>query len=378
MKIFIIGSAHPLRGGGISTFNERLALALQSQGNEVTIYSFSLQYPGFLFPGKNQFTDEPAPENVNIVSVINSVHPLNWIKVGNRIKKEKPDLVIVRFWIPFMGASLGTIVRILKRNKHTKVLSIVDNLIPHESRIGDKLLTQYFVRPIDGFVSMSKEVLKDLQILNQPQPAEYCPHPLYDNYGEKLDKFEAQELLQLPQGKKYLLFFGFIRKYKGLDLLLEAMSDQRLIDENVQLIVAGEYYGDEPYYAGLIDSLGLRERVHLFTEFIPNEAVRLYFSAADCVVQPYRTATQSGISQVAFHFEKPLIVTDVGGLSEIVPDGKVGYVVQPEPHQIADAIIRFYENSKEEEFTLNIIEEKKKYSWDVFVGRILKLFERIG
>lgn len=375
MKIYIIGSAHPLRGGGISTFNERLASALRSEGHDVTIYSFSLQYPGFLFPGKNQFTDEPAPKHIKIESVINSINPVNWLKIGNRIKREDPDLVIVRFWIPFMGACLGTIIRVIRRNKHTKVISIVDNLIPHEKRVGDKLLTKYFVRPIDGFISMSKEVLKDLKILNQPQPAVFSPHPLYDNYGERLEKTSAQELLSLPKGKRYILFFGFIRKYKGLDLLLEAMADSRLQREDIHLIVAGEYYGEEEFYTGLIDRLKLKDRVHLFTDFIPNEEVRLYFSAADCVVQPYRTATQSGISQVAFHFEKPLIVTDVGGLSEIVPDGSVGYVVSPDSRKIADAIIRFYEDNVEEKFRLNIVEEKKKYSWEVFVQSIMRLYE---
>jgi glycosyltransferase involved in cell wall biosynthesis len=375
LKITIIGSAHPLRGGGISTFNERLAEVLQQGGHEVTIYSFSLQYPSFLFPGKNQFTDEPAPAGLKIVSAINSVNPFNWIKVGKALSKEMPDLVIVRYWLPFMGPAFGTILRGLKRNRHTKVISILDNVIPHEKRPGDVPFTKYFLKPVDAFLSMSHEVLNDLKKFDNRKPAVFSPHPVYDNYGEALTKKEARQTLHLPQDHPYILFFGFIRKYKGLDILLEAMADKRIARTDIKLVIAGEYYGDQEYYDSLIEKLGIRERLHLFTDFIPNNEVKNYFSAVDCVVQPYRTATQSGISQIAYHFGKPMIVTNVGGLPEIVPDGRVGFVTEVSAEAIADAIIKFYEENREAGFIKNLEEEKKKYSWEHFTGNIMRLYQ---
>jgi glycosyltransferase involved in cell wall biosynthesis len=351
---------------------------LQQEGHNVTIYSFSLQYPSFLFPGKNQFTDEPAPKDLKIRSVINSINPLNWIKTGRQIKTERPDLIIVRYWIPFMGPALGTIIRGAKRNIHTKVISILDNVIPHEKRPGDVPFTRYFLKPIDAFVCMSREVLRDLHKFEPLKPALFSPHPVYDNYGSMLNKAEARENLGIaPQGR-YIMFFGFIRKYKGLDILLEAMADERFARENIKLIVAGEYYGDREEYEALIDKLNIRDRLHLFTDFIPNSEVRNYFSAADVVVQPYRTATQSGISQIAYHFEKPMIVTNVGGLPEIVPDDVVGFVTEVDKKAIADAIIRFYDENKEAQFSDNLKEEKKKYSWDYFTQNIIKLYEQVG
>lgn len=376
MKIIIIGSAHPLRGGGISTFNERLAELFQEE-NEVILYSFSLQYPGFLFPGKNQFTDEPAPKNLKIKSVINSINPLNWIKVGFELKKEKADLIIVRYWLPFMGPSFGTILRIAKNKKTTKIVSILDNVIPHEKRFGDKGFTQYFLKPIDGFLSMSHEVLQDLKKFDTKKPTVYSPHPLYDNYGEAITKQAARRQLNLSEDGQYILFFGFIRKYKGLDILLEAMADERVKNTNIKLIIAGEYYGDEEFYTHLIKKHQLQKQIYLFTQFIPNEEVKLYFCAADCVVQPYRTATQSGISQIAYHFEKPMIVTNVGGLPEIVPNDKVGFVTDVSSKSIADAILNFYKLKKEEQFIENIKEEKKKYSWSYFIDNIKTLYNTI-
>lgn len=373
MKIVILGSAHPLRGGGIATFNEHMAQQLQQLGHEVSIYSFSLQYPSFLFPGKSQFTDEPAPEGLQIHSIINSINPINWIRVGNLIKHLKPDLIIVRFWLPFMGPCLGSILRIVKKNRHTKVVSIVDNLIPHEKRPGDLAFIKYFLKPIDAFVSMSKSVLQDLHQFT-PKKAIFHPHPLYDNYGSLLPREEACQLLQLNPEKHYLLFFGFIRKYKGLDLLLEAMGDERIKKLGVSLVIAGEFYDNRNAYDELIQQYDLKHQVHLFTEFIPNDAIRSYFSVADVIVQPYRTATQSGITQIAFHFEKPMIVTNVGGLAEVVPDGKVGVVAEPNARAIADAIIRFYQLSTEE-LHQHILEEKEQYRWELFLQKLIALVE---
>lgn len=370
MKIAIIGPAHPLRGGGISTFNERLAAVLQQQGHEVVIYSFSLQYPAFLFPGKSQFTDEPAPQGLTIHSVINSINPLTWLKVGNRIRNERPDLVIVRYWLPFMGPALGTILRRIKKNKHSRILCIADNVIPHEKRPGDMQFTRYFIKPVDAFITMSKEVLKDLATFTA-KPAAFTPHPVYDNYGDAVSREEACKKLGLDPNKKYLLFFGFIRKYKGLDILLDAMKDPRIRAADIRLIVAGEYYDDRVSYETQIAENSIADSLHLFTDFIPNDEVKYYFSAADLIVQPYRSATQSGITQVAYHFEKPMVVTNVGGLSEVVPDGKVGYVTPPEPQAIADAIIRFFEPNTIPNLQHNLLAEKQQYSWGVFVERLM-------
>ncbi len=370
MNITIIGSAHPLRGGGIATFNERMAEVLQEQGHKVVIYSFSLQYPSFLFPGKSQFTDEPAPKALEIRSVINSVNPLNWLSVGNRIKNEKPDLIIVRYWLPFMGPCFGTILRRVRKNKHTKIVAITDNVIPHEHRPGDMAFTKYFLKSADAFLAMSKDVLKDLKQFTD-KPSVFSPHPVYDNYGNAIGREEACKKLGLNPTDKYILFFGFIRKYKGLDLLLDAMKDERIKQAGIKLIVAGEFYGDGDSYLQQIQQNSIGNSVKLFTEFIPNDEIKYYFSATDLVVQPYRTATQSGITQVAYHFEKPMVVTNVGGLAEVVPDGKVGFVTEPDPTEIATAIIRFFQPDSLPNLQQNIAAEKQKYSWDTLLTNLL-------
>jgi glycosyltransferase involved in cell wall biosynthesis len=369
MKIAIIGSAHPLRGG-LAAFNERLAQELMSQGHEVVIYSFTLQYPSFLFPGKTQYTDEPAPPNLNIRTKVNSVNPINWLTVGSQMRSEKFDLVIVKYWLPFMGPAFGTLLRQVKKNKQTRTLCIVDNIIPHEKRPGDTAFTKYFIKPVDAFVTMSKDVLKDVKTFTN-KPALFSPHPIYDSYDEPVSKAEACQHLKLDPTKCYILFFGFIRRYKGLDILLEAMADERVRKSDIRLIVAGEYYDDQAVYNEIIERLQLKERLQLFTDFIPNSEVRYYFSAADVVVQPYRTATQSGITQIAYHFEKPMIVTNVGGLPEIVPDGKVGFVVAPTPADIADALLRFYAPGSLPNSRDHILEEKKKYTWEEFTSVIM-------
>ena len=369
MKIIILGTAYPYRGG-LSAFNERMAREYQRMGHEVEIYTFTLQYPGFLFPGKTQYSDEPAPEDLRIFRKVNSCNPFNWIKVGREIRRKRPDLMITKFWLPFMGPCFGTIARCVRRNRHTKLISILDNVIPHEHRIGDKMFARYFIRPTDGFVAMSKSVLQDLRLFTQSKPARFCPHPLYDHYGELLPKAEALKLLSLDPGCRYVLFFGFIRAYKGLDLLLEAFADSRLKDLNVKLIVAGEFYGDPQPYLEQIKRLGIGERVVLATDFIPDHCVNRYFGACDIVAQPYKSATQSGVTQIAFHFEKPMLVTDVGGLAEIVPHGKIGYVVAPDAHEIADALVSYFENRREEAFTQGVREEKRKYAWSSMIEAI--------
>jgi len=372
-KIAIVGSAYPLRGGGIATFNERMAKAFLDNGDDVNIYTFSLQYPSILFPGKTQYSEEPPPEGLDIEVMVNSINPFNWLKTGRFLKKLAPDIVVLRYWIPFMAPCLGTIARIVRRNKKTQVIAIADNIIPHEHKPGDKLLSRYFVKSVDAFVTMSKSVLNDLNTFDTQKPKLYTPHPLYDNFGASIPKTEAKKQLNLDEGTNYILFFGFIRDYKGLDILLEAFSDKRLRGLPVKLLVAGEFYSKPDKYHEIIRNNRLEDFIELRTDFIPNTDVHKYFCAADVVVQPYKTATQSGITQVAYHFNKPMITTNVGGLSELIPNEKVGYVVNPDKHELAEAILRFYKNHKEAEFSENAEVEKQKYSWEVFVKNLLSL-----
>ncbi len=361
MKIIIVGTAYPYRGG-ITAFNERLAKEFEREGDEVEIYTFTLQYPDFLFPGKTQYAEEPDRSGLTILRKVNSCNPFNWLKVGREIARKKPDLLVVPFWIPYMAPCLGTIMRLVRRNGHTRTCSILHNVIPHEHRIGDKVFARYLIRSADGFVAMSKQVLADLALFDGQKRRVFCRHPIYD-YGEVLPKEKAKEMLSLSQEEKYVLFFGFIRGYKGLDLLLDAFADERLKTLRVKLLVAGEFYGDARPYMEQIDRLGIRDRLELHTDFIPDSAVNRYFSACDIVAQPYKTATQSGVTQIAFHFGKPMLVTAVGGLPEIVADGKFGYVVQPDSRQIADALVDYFTNSREAAFTEETLKEKSKYAW---------------
>jgi len=372
MKIAIIGPAHPLRGG-LATYDQRLAEELQHKGHEVVIYSFSLQYPSFLFPGTTQYSSEPAPPGLDIRTIINSVNPLNWLSTGRMMNKQKYDLIIVRFWIPFMGPALGTILRLAKKNGHTKVLCIADNIIPHEKRPGDKPFTNYFIKPVDTFITMSRDVLRDVGTMTN-KPAVFSPHPVYDTYGAPVSKEEACAFLKLDPSKDYMLFFGFIRDYKGLDILLQAMADERIRKSGVHLLVAGEYYDKTlaETCKQLMEQHQLSDYVHMLTDFIPDSQVKYYFSAASLIVQPYKHATQSGITLVAYQFEKPMIVTNVGGLAEIVPDNKVGYVAEPDAKSIADAILKFYQGPTIPRLQENILKEKSKYSWDTFVNVLLR------
>lgn len=372
MKITILGSAHPLRGG-LAAYNERLAREFMYEKDEVTIETFSLQYPEFLFPGTTQYSSLPKPADLTIHVTINSINPFNWIKTGLKIKRQRPDILVVKFWLPFMAPCLGTICRIIRRNQHTRIISILDNIIPHERRIGDTFFTKYFVNSVDAFIAMSDSVYNDLSVFDQTKPRLLNPHPLFDNYGEAVDKISAIQKLNLDTSKKYLLFFGLIRDYKGLDIVLKAMATEQLRNSDIQLIVAGEYYSNREEYEQLIRELAIKDKVELHTRFIPDDEVYLYFCAADMVVQPYKHATQSGVTQICYHFNKPMLVTNVGGLPEIVPDNKVGFVVAPDEQSVANAILRFYNEEKEQEFVQNIQEEKKKYSWKVMAEKVKQL-----
>ena len=372
MKIVILGTAWPYRGG-LAAFNERLARQFRAEGHEVRIETFTMQYPSFLFPGKTQYSDDPKPEDLNIVRSLNSCEMCSWIRLGRKLKKEAPDRLIIKFWIPYMAPAFGTVARIAKSNGKTKVISILDNVIPHEPHFWDKMLIHYFVGAVDGFVAMSESVQADLRKFTESKPCPLARHPLYDNFGEKVDRAEAARHLGLDPQYRYLLFFGLIRDYKGLDLLLQAFAEKRVDKTKTRLMVAGEFYGNEEKYNNLLHTLGLEETVVWHTHFIPNDEVRYYFSLADLVVQPYRSATQSGVTQIGYHFSKPMLVTRVGGLPEIVPDGKVGYVTEVDKDAIADALTDFLSHENEERFAAGIAEEKRKYGWDIMTKTILDL-----
>jgi glycosyltransferase involved in cell wall biosynthesis len=374
MKVIIIGPAHPLRGG-LASYNERLAKEFLLQGHDVTIYTFSLQYPEFIFPGTTQYSTEPAPADLKIKVCINSVNPFNWITVGRRLKKEQADLIVVRYWLPLMGPCLGTILRIAKKNRHSKVVCIADNIIPHEKRFGDKPFTKYFIKPVDAFITMSEKVLADLRIFEKDKPAKAVLHPLYDNFGEKISTAEARKFLNIGADEKIVLFFGFIRKYKGLDILLDAMKilhDNKQQTTNIKLLIAGEFYEDRKPYDEQINQLGIAKDLLLHTNFIADSEVKYYLCAADVVVQPYRNATQSGVTPLAYHFEKPMIVTNVGGLPSLVPDDKVGLVAEPNAGAIAEKILEYFDKG-EAHFLPHIIEEKKKLSWSKLTDTIFEV-----
>ncbi len=377
MKIVILGTAHPYRGG-LAAMNERLACELTERGDEVVIYNFTLQYPGFLFPGKSQYTDEPAPQGLRIIRKINSVNPFNWLKVGRELRKICPDLIIVKYWLPFMGPALGTIVRLARRNRHTRVICIADNMIPHEKRPGDRLFTKYFTKGVDGYIAMSHEVYADIEKLVAHPLRRFTPHPIYDHYGEIMPREEALKLLQLDPDYRYLLFFGFIRDYKGLDWLIRAMAEPQLKDRQIRLIVAGEFYSDSEPYLKLIRELGLEEKVILHTDYIPDVLINRYFGAADLVVQPYKTATQSGVTQIGYHFNKAMLVTDVGGLGEIVANGKSGYVVKPEVSAIAEAIADFYDRERQTDFEKETVKLKGQFSWSKMTDVMMELYADIN
>lgn len=375
MKIIIVGSAHPYRGG-LASFNERLAKEFVAEGHEVEILTFTLQYPSFLFPGKTQFTDSPKPEGLSISRRINSTNPFNWMKVGREIREKNADMVIFCYWMSFMAPSFGKIARIVHRGK-TKCIALVHNMIPHEQNILDKILPPYFVKSMDGFIALSKSVADDIgKFDKQGKPRTFSPHPIYDHYGKLLERNQALQQLGLDANCKYVLFFGLVRAYKGLDLLIDAFADSKLRNSNIKLIVAGEFYQDENIYRKQIAEHGIEDKVIIHNEFIPDDKVNLYFSAADIIAQTYKSATQSGVTQIAFHFEKPMLVTNVGGLGEIVINGKSGYVVEPKADKIADALSDFFENECSTEFTQVVRTEKSKYAWNIMTGKILELYKQ--
>lgn len=367
-KIIIIGPAHPLRGG-LATFNERLARQFSSEDHEVVIYTFSLQYPDFLFPGKTQHSTSPAPGDIVIKPIINSVNPLNWISSGLKIKNENADIVIIRYWLPFMAPCLGSIIRLIKRNKKTVIIGLIDNALPHEKRPGDKIFTRYLTKGLDGFVTMSTHVRNDLLQFTK-SPIHLVQHPLYDNFGIKIKKEEARKSLGIPEKGFVFLFFGFIRKYKGLDLLIDAFEKMNPTNDT-QLVIAGEFYAGEEALLSQMKNSRVNHQIHQHTRFINDEDVVKYFSASDCVVQPYRNATQSGVTPLAYHFEVPMIVTNVGALPDLVPD-TLGKVCEPDADSIAQAMqsMLTFDTAN---FESAIKVEKQKLSWEKLTSTFLEV-----
>jgi D-inositol-3-phosphate glycosyltransferase len=371
-KIIIVGPAWPLRGG-IANFNEAMCRSFIDAGADAQIVSFSLQYPSFLFPGKSQKENDTRSEpGLKIHAIINSVNPFSWIQTARFINRQKPDYIVVRYWLPFMAAALGSILRMV--NKNVSVIALVDNAIPHEKRPGDKMLTQYFTTVSDGFVAMSKSVLNDLNQFTSSAHKRFVPHPVYDIYGDAVEKLQARKNLGLAPDDKVILFFGFIRKYKGLQLLLNAIADARLKQMNVKLLVAGEFYDDSAPYLQQIEQSGISDRVILHDQFIPANRIADYFCAADLVAQTYLSATQSGVTQIAYHFGRPMLVTDVGGLSEIVDHQKAGYVVPLEQLEVANALVDFYSNHREKDMAEFVQKKSADFTWNKLVSEIDNLY----
>ena len=371
-KITILSAAYPLRGG-IAHFAGLLYKEL-IKTVEVEVITFKRQYPSFLFPGKTQLEIGDDVENISTKVELDSINPFNWIKIGREIKKEAPDLLVIKHWMPFFAPIYGTIARIVRKNGKTKIVVISHNIIPHEKKPGDKILTKYFFNSVDYFISLSKSVQNDLLSLYPEAKEKLLFHPVYSNFGKPVSKEIAREKLNLNDGK-VLLFFGFIRDYKGLDVLLKAVA---LIKDkmDITLMVAGEFYSSEEETISLTNELGLKSIVKYYNDFIPQGDVKYYFSACDVVVLPYKSATQSGIVQIANNFDKPMISTNVGGLPEVIADGKTGYLVEKEnPEELAEAILKYYNENKEAEFVENIKNEADKYSWSEFVKGMMELVE---
>lgn len=370
-KITILGPAWPYRGG-LAAIMETLARTFMARGAQVDIQTFTLQYPAFLFPGKSQLTDTQAPKGVHIERSVNTINPFNWLRVGLRIRRAAPQMLLLKYWTPFMGPCFGTIARLARGNGVTKVLVQLDNVIPHEHSMIDTPFTRYFLGSCDGFIYMSEQVNRDLHRFEKRKPALFSPHPLFSNFGDPVSREAACEELGLDPQVRYSLFFGLVRDYKGLDLLLDAWA--QLENKGEKLIVAGEFYTDKQKYLDQIARLGLGEQVILHDHFIRDELVRYYFCAADVLIQPYHTATQSGVTQIAYHFELPMIVTDVGGLAEIVPDDVVGYVCDTTAESVSAAIEKIRKPGVLERFRRNMKTEKKRFSWEATADKLEELY----
>lgn len=372
MKIALFSAFYPYRGG-IAQFSAMLYRALEVN-HEVKAFTFKRQYPNFLFPGKTQFvTESDIADPIPARRDLDSVNPLTFGRSARKINDFQPDLFISQYWMTFFGPSLGNMHKRLK--KGTKRIAILHNVIPHEKRFFDKGANNYFLKQNEGFVVMSDAVLKDLLSLKPDAKYLRIDHPVYNQFGEKQERTNAIEKLKLNPEKKYLLFFGFIRGYKGLDLLLQALPD---LDDSIELIVAGEIYGSFDAYQEIIDQKELSDRVHLFTDYIADDQVSDYFSASDVCVLPYKSATQSGITAIAHHFDLPIIATDVGGLKESIHHESNGLIVpKSEPKAIAESITRYFDEDLKEGMSEKIAEEKKENSWENFAEKLLEFTNQL-
>lgn len=369
MKIVIVSPAYPLRGG-IANFTSQLYHEL-SKEHQVSIFTFKRQYPNIFFPGKTQFEVGEDVDKIPSKVEIDSINPFSWNKTANDIINEKPDLVIFKYWLPFFSPCYSSIAKQIKKKSQAKLLAVCHNIIPHEKRIGDNSLSKMFLTKMEYFVLLSKDVKKDLLTFIEKPKSKILPHPVYSRFGKSVGKQQAKEYLKLS-GNNFILFFGFIRDYKGLDVLLKALS--LLEEKKVNLIIAGEFYSEKEKYLKLIDELNIKQNVFMFNDFIPTDEVKYYFSASDAVVLPYKDATQSGIVQVAVNFSKPVIATNAGGLDEVIVNGETGYIVEKEDSKaLAKAIDNFYKEKKENEFSENISLLTEKYSWKNFAAGIIEL-----
>lgn len=373
LKIAIVGPAHPYRGG-LASIMETMAREYQARGYEVRILTFTLQYPSLLFPGKSQTVTTPAPEDLTIERRVSTINPFTWWSVGRELCRMQPDIVLMKYWTPFMAPCFGSIARLARRNGHTRVICQIDNVEPHEHHLTDKMFNRYYLRSVDGFVYMSEQVHTELKAYTDV-PMRFSPHPMFEHFGERVERTEACRKLGIDPMQRYAMFFGLIRDYKGLDTLLEAWSKFRR--EGYKLLVVGEFYASRDRYIELIEHLELNDDVVLHDFFVPDEDVRYYFSAADCVVLPYKTATQSGVTQICYNFSTPVIVTRVGGLAEIVPDGRVGFVAEPTVEGVREAIERIFEGDTIEQFSRNMLEERKRFSWATMCDTIESLYDEL-
>ncbi|MDR1762990.1 MAG: glycosyltransferase [Dysgonamonadaceae bacterium] len=370
MNIAYLSTFYPFRGG-IAQFNANLYSELKAK-HEVTPYTFSRQYPNFLFPGKTQYvTPEDKAVYIDSLPVLDTINPLSYESAARRILKQKPDLLIMKYWMSFLAPSLGHVAKRLK-NKGVKTLCVVDNAIPHEQKFFDRPLARLFFNQCTHFITMSEAVKSDLLTICPKANCCLIPHPLYDHFGEKLEKSEARKKLNIDPDRKTLLFFGLIRDYKGLDLLIEAMS---LLDDSFQLIIAGECYGDFGKYQSMIEASPARQRILALNRYIGDDEVPTLFSAADLLVAPYRSATQSGVIPVACHFSLPALVTDVGGLRETVEHPGIGLVCRPQPNSIAIGINDFFVSDKEL-YDNNFRKVKEELSWKNFAEKLIKFTEK--
>ncbi|MEO8209313.1 MAG: glycosyltransferase [bacterium] len=382
MKIAIIGTAYPMRGA-MAQLNGILANYLSIE-NDVEIFSFKRQYPKLLFPGKTQEDSSGVDiikKKIPNFGIIDSINPVNWNYSAKKILDAKPDVLILRFWIPFFAPVFYYICRYVKKRSDAKVLFICDNVIPHEKRIGDKFLTKLIFKVGDYFIIHSKSVEEDLKKFIKGKPYKFSPHPIYNIFGDGVQKIEAKEFIFNEykidlRSEKVILFFGYVRKYKGLNFLIDAMPEI-LKEVKLKLLIVGEFYEDESLTRTRIQDLNLEKDVFIISDYVPNETVKYFFSASDALVLPYIDATQSGITQIALFYDKPVIATDVGGLSEVIKNNEMGFIIEPKnSNAIADAVIKFYRNNLEEKFANAVKEEKKNYTWEQFIKNIAELIQQ--